>query len=338
MKFSINEVFDFSRRTLSSFGASDEDANIVSERLVHADQCGHLSHGIIRLLHYHENYTEKILDTSAVPEVIINDHLFVKLDAKRSFGQVAAKKLTEEMFEKYTKNNLVIGTLANSNHVGRIVEYSEFYTSGNIASLTFANGGGPGVCPFGSNQRKLGTNPISLFIRLGSKKISIDVASAAIAEGKLNVARINNKKINKNLILTKDGLDTDDPNEFYKGGAIQTAGGTKGFALSIIIELLAGILTGNGSSAFKEHIDGNGFLQIFFSPTAFIDQDSVENLIESLVEEINNTKPMQKNGRVLFPGEPEEINYSKNKEVIEIPDPNIESLNKLASLLEIKGL
>ena len=263
---------------------------------------------------------------------------FLKVDAKRTFGQVAAKFLTEEMYNEYLKSDLSIGCLINSNHIGRIVEYSQFYTSGNIASLSFANGGGPGVCPFGSKSRKLGTNPMSLFLRIGDKKISIDVASAAIAEGKLNIARINNRKIKKNLIITKDGFDTDDPNEFYKGGSIQTAGSSKGYAFSIIIEILAGILTGNGSSAFNDHLDGNGFMQIFFNPVNFTNQETIEKLIDDFSKEINITEPIVPKNRVMLPGDPEELNYRKNINSVDIPIPNVENLNQLANTLNTETL
>ena len=338
MNYSINTLKKFAVRILTAYGASNLSADIVSERLIHADQCGHLSHGLIRLIHYYENFCEGILDPNAHPVTVINNGSFLKVDAKRSFGQVAAKYLTEKMFKEYSKVGFSVGCLINSNHIGRIVEYGQFYTSGNIASLSFANGGGPGVCPFGSTTRKLGTNPMSLFLRIGDKKISIDVASAAIAEGKLNVAKINDRKIKKNLIITKDGLNTDDPNEFYNGGSIQTAGGSKGYAFSIIIELLAGIITGNGSSAFSNHLDGNGFMQILFDPTNFTDKKNIETLINDFSEEIKTTESIDSENKVMLPGDPEEKNYLKNIHEIDIPAPNIENLNQLARTLGVQEI
>ena len=67
------------------------------------------------------------------------------------------------------------------------------------------------------------------------------------AEGKVRVAQRLGKSVPNDTILDSDGNPSNDPNDFYDGGCLLPLGGHKGYGLSLICDVLAGMLTGSGT-------------------------------------------------------------------------------------------
>jgi uncharacterized oxidoreductase len=122
--------------------------------------------------------------------------------------------------------------------------------------------------PFGGRQARLGTNPISVAFPSDLEgPIFLDMATSAVAAGKLSVQRNRRQPAPPGWIVDKDGNPTTDVEAYYAGGAILPMGGDqahKGYVLSFMVETLSGILTGLGFgvSPTGRHNDGT-FLAVF---------------------------------------------------------------------------
>ncbi len=79
----------------------------------------------------------------------------------------------------------------------------------------------------------------------------LDMATGAVAWGKIFVAQQEGKKIPTSWALDKHGAPTDDPNAAADHGLIQPFGGYKGYGLSLFIDILTGVLCGGG---FSTHV------------------------------------------------------------------------------------
>ena len=77
----------------------------------------------------------------------------------------------------------------------------------------------------------------------------VDFATSATAEGKLSVARDRGEPVPEGLLVDPVGDDSTDPEDFYRGGALLTFGGHKGYGLSAAFDLVAGLLSGTGSAS-----------------------------------------------------------------------------------------
>ena len=134
-------------------------------------------------------------------------------------------------------------------HAGRMGEWVELAADSGVIGLAFTNGAGPGgsVVPYGSLERFFGTNPISAGVPVADgAPILIDLATSVVAEGKVRVARNKGETLPEGLVRDRDGRPTTDPNDLYQGGALLPVGGHKGSALSLLVDLLGGALTGQG--------------------------------------------------------------------------------------------
>src|SRR5205814_9359123 len=97
---------------------------------------------------------------------------------------------------------------------------------------------GPGAAP------ALQTNPLAVGVPAVGDAIVLDMATSAIAGGKIDVARARGMQLPEGSILDRDGRPTTDPNAFFAGGSLLPAAGHKGFGLSTVIEALSIGLTG----------------------------------------------------------------------------------------------
>src|SRR6266581_3412589 len=141
-------------------------------------------------------------------------------------------------------------TIARCNHIGRLGEYVERLALKGMVGIAMCNTGAV-VAPFGGRARMLGTNPFAFAAPAGESNppIMIDFATASVAEGKLVLARAKNEVIPLGSIIDSAGHPSVDPDAFYAGGALLPFGGHKGYGMSVMVELLGGVLSGGGASS-----------------------------------------------------------------------------------------
>jgi LDH2 family malate/lactate/ureidoglycolate dehydrogenase len=115
-----------------------------------------------------------------------------------------------------------------------------------------ATNAGPTMAPAGGREARLGNNAFALAIPAGQHPpVVLDMATGAVAWGKIFVAQQEKKKIPTTWALDKHGLPTDDPNAAAHQGLIQPLGGYKGYGLSLLIDIVTGVLSGGG---FSTHV------------------------------------------------------------------------------------
>ena len=158
----------------------------------------------------------------------------------------------------------------------------------------------------------MGTNPIAFAAPVpGSNPIIVDFATSVVAANKLRVARAKGAKIPKGWIVDREGADSDDPNDFYAGGYLLTVGAHKGYGLTIMVEMLAGLLSGTGAAPF-DYPGGNGIFMFALSPEFFRQPQEFLADVQHLVSALHGTPPRDGFERVLVPGDPEVIAEAKN--------------------------
>ena len=125
---------------------------------------------------------------------------------------------------------------------------------GMIGLITADSGAGPkAVVPFGGKARRLGTNPICIGVPSDMEgQVLMDMATSAVAAGKISLARNRGEQVPTGWIIDKEGNPTNDPKDYAAGGAILPVGadqGHKGYGLSFMVEMFSGLLTGLASES-----------------------------------------------------------------------------------------
>jgi len=300
---------DFASRIFEAAGVPGDVAEQVAASLVASNLAGHDSHGVVRVMQYLGAVERGETDANGSPAITYETSVMAVVDAQRTFGQIAGAFAMQMAIDKARDAGIAAVALHNSAHVGRLGEWVEMAAAEGMIGLAFCNGGRSGgiVAPFGGAARRLGTNPIAAAVPLADRPpFVLDFATSAVAEGKVRVARNGGKEIPTGWVLDKEGNSTTNPEDLYEGGMLVPAAGHKGYSLSLLVDLLGGMLTGGGSAPQGGTMQSNGVLFIVLSIAAFRTPEEFAAEAVAMVDRIKSTPTAPGFSAVLLPGEPEQ--------------------------------
>jgi hydroxycarboxylate dehydrogenase B len=326
---SARELTDLGLAIFEAAGASEENAAGVVGSLISANLSGHDSHGVIRIPSYIEEIGKGRLLPAATPSITHETASTAIVDGASTFGQLGARVTAETAARKAREVGLAGAAAFRCHHTGRIGEWAEVGASQGMVTLVAASGAhGPHlVAPFGGKSASLGTNPIAWGVPRadGQPPILLDFATSAAAQGKLMVARAKREPVPAGWILDSDGRPTTDVEEFYAGGVLLPFAGHKGYALSVIVELLAVGLSGGEVVPANER--GSCLFVACVSPTAFRPDGGFSQTVENVAGRLKSVSPAEGFDEILLPGEPEaHARARRSQDGIPLPDSTWEAI------------
>ncbi len=310
-----------------SAGCDAAEAGRIATHLLGANLAGHDSHGVARVPRYVEWLEAGYVVKGQAVETVTDGGGFLLLDGHFGFGQTVAPQAVALGIERAQRHGACIVGLRNAGHIGRVGDYAERGIAAGLISIHFVNvAGSVLVAPFGGVERRYSTAPIAIGVPLEGRPIVLDFATSLVAEGKVLVASNGGKPLPKDALIEPDGRLSGDPHTLYGpyervgprspsagAGAIRAFGKHKGSGLALICELLAGALTGGGTSgpvAQRGRV-ANGMLSIYLSPAHFGTQAEFQRAGRAYVDWITSTRPATPGGEVLAPGDPEARNRAE---------------------------
>ena len=286
-------------------GAPDDLARAVSQSLVLSNLVGHDSHGIIRLMEYSGWVQSGDLIPNAYPKIEWTKESTTLIDGGWGWGQSASLLATETVINSARKYGTATVVLSRTNHVGRLGEYVDLMSKAGMMGIAFCNTGGPIVAPFGGVKRVLGTNPFAWSVPgPGSFNYVLDFSTAVVAAGKIILAGMSGEAIEPGALLDKEGNPSTNAADLADGGSLLAFGGHKGSGLSVLIDVAAGILSGNMPAAISNSGFGNGTVFIAMDLSRFTGLEvftSIATQFESIMHGAGEA------GSVLLPGEFEHL-------------------------------
>lgn len=324
MKIMPEDARQLIQAKLVSIGVNRESSAIVAEVSVAADLRGVTSHGMKMLPAYlHRVKNGGILPNAAPTSSRRADNVYM-VDGGGAFGQVAADFGTNLVIEGVREGELRIVAIRNTNHCGMLAYYTEkIAQNGGIAFM--ACNTNPNVAAFGGTEKVLGTNPLSIAAPCGSDSIVIDMATSNIAKGKIYEYDQKGMPIPADWALDCIGNPTTDAKEALRG-ALLPFGGHKGYAISLGVEMLAGILSGAGYSDGVKSLHGNttdvqdvGIFLMGIPVTVFMAMEEYDRRIVDLAEKIQGSN--RRGGIVYLPGQLEhQLRLENSRNGIEVDD------------------
>ncbi len=289
-------------------GARHDDAALVAESLVKANLCDYASHGVYRLAQYHEWWRQGLINTKARPVIAEERGFAVQVDGNQAFGQVVAHFAVQVAMRKARSSGIAIVTVRNSNHVGRLAEYAEQMKAAGLIGIVMANdaGAGQAVVPWGGRDGRLSTNPIAVGIPGAGPGIVFDFSTSAAAAGKVRQLQLENQPAPEGWLIDSSGAPTRDPGALFREprGFLLPAGGHRGYALSLLVEVLAGVLSGAGFAGPRPGPEEmNGIFIQALDPGWFVPPETFRTHVEELARHMRSSRQMPGIGPVHIPGE-----------------------------------
>lgn len=303
-------------------GTPRDLAEIVANSLVDANLAGHDSHGVLRVPPYCATIDKGEILPGVRAHVIEHRKATARIDGGWGWGQPAMHLAADAAIECASQYGMGSAIVHNCYHIGRAAPYVEKVARAGMFGLIMANAG-PMVAPYGGRERVMGTNPVAWAMPRaeGTPPLSFDIATAAIAGGKLQVAISKELDIAPGLLVTKDGQPTVDPNDYFGGGAILPFGGHKGNGFNILAQMLGVGLMGASGQSFNGPPGVNGPTIIVLNIEFFTELESFIAEIEAQCDRISRSLPAEGFNSVLLPGELELLTeQERTRTGIPIPD------------------
>jgi uncharacterized oxidoreductase len=329
MLIAADTLIEFVTALFSSAGATTENAAIVAHHLVDANLKGHDSHGVGMIPHYIHNLRAQSMSPNAEIKVLKDNGAILLIDGCAGFGQVVGTQATQLALERVKDTGIVCVGLRNAHHLGRIGSYGEQCGNAGYVSIHFVNvvGHDPLVSPWGGRERRMSTNPFCCVVpRPGTTPIVLDMATSAIAQGKVRVAHMKGEPVADGALVDSDGLPTTDASVMFEApfGALGPFGKHKGYGLALMCELLGGALAGHWTARSEGRPSNtiiNNMLMLVMDPDAFGNRATFDAEAEAMIEYLHSTHPATGFDKVRVPGEPElESSAARRAEGVPIDD------------------
>ncbi|XP_065338311.1 uncharacterized oxidoreductase YjmC [Cloeon dipterum] len=343
----VAEVTRFTVDCLRAAKVSPSHAQMLADVLVAADYRGHYSHGMNRLEMYVNDVKTGICDGSAVPIIVKSTSATALVDGKNAIGPVVGNFCMQLAIKKAKETGVGWVASKGSNHYGIASWYSLQAVEQGMIGLSFTNTS-PLMSPTRAKVPALGTNPLTLAAPgKDGDSFVLDMATTAVALGKLEVQRRKNEPLPSGWAQDETGAETTNAARAVTRGTLLPLGGTeissgyKGFGLSFLVELLCGVLSG---ATYGPHIrrwmttDRSadlGQCYIAVNPEAF--GPGFPDRLQDLMDCIRNLEPSDPSLPVLVAGDPERMCMALNDKQggIKYHDSQLIACKALANTLNV---
>ncbi|MDQ0356459.1 LDH2 family malate/lactate/ureidoglycolate dehydrogenase [Rhodoplanes tepidamans] len=297
---------------------ADDDAALCADTLVQADLWGHQSHGVLRLPWYAARLKSGACDPRGRPEIVVDAGGIAVIDGHDAMGQVVTAFGAREAIARARRHGIAAVAMRNSNHFGTAMYFTLMGPpQGCVAFL--ATNASPAMAPWGGRRKTVGTNPWSWAAPAGDRApLVLDIANTGVARGKIYLARQEGRSIPEGWALTADGAPTTDPTEAIAGIILPMAQ-HKGYGIALVMDVLAGVLTG---SAFGADVhgpyepgqrSGAGHLMIAIDIAAIQPLDAFTARMGELIMSLRRVPTAQGFDEILYPGELEARRDAENR-------------------------
>src|ERR1700736_2700279 len=239
-----DDLLDFATAVYVKAGMPPHDALLAADTLVQADLWGHQSHGLMRLPWYVARLRAGTARPVASPERIVDVGAVGVIDGHDGMGQVVTAEAARDVIRRAKAHGIGAVAVRNSNHFGTAMYYTLMAPPEGCIMFLSTNAS-PAMAPWGGRQKGVGNNPWSWAAPAGRHApMVLDIANTSVARGKIYLARQNGVPIPPGWAINAQGEPTTDPAEALSG-IIQPMAGHKGYAISVLMDVLSGVLTGS---------------------------------------------------------------------------------------------
>lgn len=350
--FTEKQLRTFTHTIFKKMGCSDEHADLATDVLVSADLKGIDSHGVARLSGYYRLWQKNRINTTPNIKIVHETPTTATIDGDAGLGLVVAPFAMKVAMEKAEKYGSGWVSVKNSNHFGIAGYHALLAVEKDMIGISMTNAS-PLVAPTYANERLLGTNPMCYAFPAGKyPPVVVDMATAAAANGKLEIAQRAKAEIPDGWVQDAKGLNSIDPNELKLGGSLlplgsdKDHGSHKGYGLGATVDILSAVLSGANYGpwvppfvAFLEPDpnpvgEGIGHFLGAMRVDGFRPAADFKHHLDNWIERFKSAKTVDEHKKVIIPGEPE-YTFQQERKISGIPliDVVVNDLNELATTI-----
>ena len=332
-RFPPERLLGFARDCAARLGLGEDDAALLADTLVQAELWGHPSHGLLRLFWYGARIQSGAIDVGARLERTADAGALATIDGGDGLGQRVAAAAIDLAIEKAKAQGVGCVSARRSGHFGTAMYFTRRAAEAGCVGLLTTNSS-PAMPAFGGVEKRVGANPWSIAAPAGRyPPLMLDISNTAVARGKLYAAEARGEAIPEGWAIGPDGAPTIDPSVGIAGSILPMAG-HKGYAISVMMDMLSGVLSGGG---FGAEITGPyastgasnvGHLAIAIDVAACRTLAAFERDMERMIEALKAGPRAPGVDEIFYPGELEARSEAALRAGgAPIPEATVETLN-----------
>jgi LDH2 family malate/lactate/ureidoglycolate dehydrogenase len=241
----LDRLTAFAEEMLAAAGADREQAAAVAEVLVWSDSVGRSNQGVWRLPILCKRLSAGLFRCPCRPRIDDRAPALALMDGDNGIGHFVGRVAADLAIERAARHGVAAVGVSDSNFLGALGYYVHRISERGMLALLF-NNSFPKVAPHGGTKPVLGTNPLAFAAPLrDGKDIVVDLATAASAGSDITKAAELGQDLPVGIAIDRDGKSILDPSK-VNAGALLPLGGAKGYALGLVVEILAGVASGAG--------------------------------------------------------------------------------------------
>ncbi len=324
-------------RVYQAKGMNEADARAAADVMVWADMRGMSSHGVQRLPMFLRILDSGELDPKAAPTLEERAGAVFVVDGHKSAGPVAMRLALDEGEKRAKKFGVAVASMRSATHTGSIGYYAQKAAARGLAAIMI-NGGPPNMAYHGAKVLSLATSPVAMAAPSLDGEIVLDMATATIANGRLQQALDLGQPIPLGSALTGDGEPTTDAS---KAEILLPLGGPKGSGLSLMVEVLTGILAARPLlismiPGGRAHV--HNAMLILLDIAAFRPLEDFKREMSELGQIVKALPRLDPQAEIMLPGERGAREYEKRRrEGVPVAAKAFERLAKTAAALGVEG-
>ncbi|HZP75948.1 MAG TPA: Ldh family oxidoreductase [Pseudolabrys sp.] len=316
----VDAAESFGRRLLVANGLPEGDAATVARCLVRADLRGIDTHGLHYLPHYLDRVRRGLINPKPKMTLERPTSAVATLDGDNGFGFVVGTRGMAAAIEIARECGVGIVLARRSTHFGMAANYTLQAMDAGMIGLVFSNAS-PAMPPWGGRAAMIGTSPFAAGAPAGEElPFDLDMSPAVAARGKIRRAARRGEKIPLGYALDKHGRATTDPDAALDGGVVQPIGGPKGSGISMLMDVMGGIISGAACAGEV----GNQFLDydrpqnvghflMAMRPDIHMPHDQYRQRMDKLTRSVHACPTAEGFSEVIMPGERERRLEAKHR-------------------------
>ena len=332
----------FVHRAFIAMGLSQEEAQFCTNGLMQSElHClPGQGQGVGRLTGYYDRIQKGLYQPGTEIEIVKESPALALVDAHMAMGSVVGQRSMKLAIDKAKVSGIGTVVVHNSTHFGSSGVHARLAVDHDCIGIAMTNAG-PEMAPWGGRSPRVGTNPWGIAAPTGGDfPVVLDIALTTAGKGMMRWFEREGRKMPLDWALTPDGHETDDPTAAM-AGALLGIGQYKGYGLSMLTDVLTGVLSGGGFGLAPFQDRSLAKLDVSHTFIAidigwFMPIDEFKARMDAFIAEIKTSELRPGFDEILVPGE---IDYQREQEYrqdgAKLDAQAFDHLQELAAKLDI---
>lgn len=307
MRINFDDMLSEFKRVLVKKGFNEEDALESAILFAETSLDGVYTHGVNRFLKVVEYIDKGLINVEAKAEKVEGIGSLERWTGNLGMGNLNAKAAMNRAIELSKEYGIGMVALKDTNHWMRGGSYGWQAANDGCIGICWTNTM-PNMPPWGAKDIRIGNNPFIIAVpRSNGEHVVVDMAMSQFSYGKIEEYKYKEQELPVFGGYDSNGDLTTDPIEIESTMRTLPIGYWKGSGLSLILDLVATVLSGGLSTTQigKQSNDEYGISQVFIAidPYKFSNSEVIDSITNTVLEDLKQSSPINDNTNILYPGE-----------------------------------